>query len=626
MTKEITSSKSVSKTNVINQDTSFVIPTAQERDGPEWLHAVDELDAFDNLLDEDVPDFMADENPLDGASLIEFPSFSKDLQKEPMAESDQLSTVETQHGAPLAGSGASSPGQSNIFNEISIANPLDEMSIYQSRVFESDEEDNKPTDQQSFFMTPNKELLSSEDRFNREFMFLNEAVALGGNGERDDDEISIMSEVPPASVTHSEDEEDADDSELLGCTPKGDARSGLARDDVDFDGMEEVPSLRYVADEEQLFFIGGLGDADSEVSDEDVDNEVQSEKLHQPAPQTLEVQHPFSEVDESLDIQESKSQSIATGSDEVADADIALSSIQLSKSTSKSPIEHDSCLEEAAVGSICLSESATSMLVTKAPRNVLADSFEAWGSSVHDPILDDSVLEATPATNQEQSAFEQKSLDAILEKSGVMDDERSLQTFDASRVVVDVNPMPTASILDTSSLALPPPIPSSDSALLNQHLIGISNEVSQLQSQMESTSSFDRYAKSPAAHRLLQPSMSTLRIDSGVGEGPDDLSEVPPGHPDPSQVLMSNNSGALSLSMLGNHDGQANFPVFAVGDVAAAAAAEPDTFLGNGTSGEMRLDDIESFVEEASQILRQTSQQLDSTRGSTELFKQVEEN
>ncbi|KAJ3107864.1 HAUS augmin-like complex subunit 6 [Physocladia obscura] len=152
--------------------------------------------------------------------------------------------------------------------------------------------------------------------------------------------------------------------------------------------------------------------------------------------------------------------------------------------------------------------------------------------------------------------------------------------------------------------------------------------------KVDETISFDPFAKSGAGSWLLSRlvpqnrrhnqnfSSEHFQIDSGLGEGPEDLSEVPPGHPEPSTVfdLASDSFREASRKhdYTTNDDSNEIFIPAGINDILGTSEhrfGENDFFLhatqfvagenrfsegesyensrnANGMSGEMRLDEI----------------------------------
>ncbi|KAJ3023957.1 UNVERIFIED_CONTAM: HAUS augmin-like complex subunit 6 [Siphonaria sp. JEL0065] len=325
------------------------------------------------------------------------------------------------------------------------------------------------------------------------------------------------------------------------------------------------------------------------------------------------------------------------------------SSIQFSRISIPAKRDHDDddvddvdaeALEEAAVSSIHLSKSDEDEKTPLKPKNntcsvlgnILTDSFVVWDTQ--DGGLQPLQNFPTPGPTElnQASAYLAATDDKFddAEEDEGMDEIISLQTFDASVlpiVHIDTSPANALNALnlldEVDDLVLGSDQEMEDAsgfvsckdhiASMVQIPAGHQTAVGELSTNIhpEVTSSFDRYAKSAHA----QKSMSTLRLDSGVADGPEDLSEIPPGHPEPSHILLAssslNESGALSLSMLeGNNSvagsavGLEQEPSFPVLSAVTALAAEADAYSQYGQSGELKLDDIEGGEDEgASQRL-----------------------
>ncbi|KAI9328959.1 hypothetical protein BDR26DRAFT_38173 [Obelidium mucronatum] len=320
----------------------------------------------------------------------------------------------------------------------------------------------------------------------------------------------------------------------------------------------------------------------------------------------------------------------------------SFSSVQFSKLSIPCD-EDDVALEEAAVSNIQISSKAeksddgeeTTPFKT---RRLLSDSFVGWNVDVDLQVLDEmsespshqDLVTPKQVSNNILPA-EQSSLyfPAVEHKSPLYtatnDSMISLQTFDASRLPVkesETSARNELNLLDQVDVSMmgsdeevlgfqscleasPTRISASKATFHPSNFQSIFENAVSDNPHSEETSSFERYVRS---ERPQHRSMSTLRIDSGVVDGPEDLSEVPPGHPEPSHVVLvaSNNSNALSLSMLKDDDlisAKENGLFMVTGSLSLPVAETCNhSFSPIGMSGELKLDDIAD--EGDSQVLR----------------------
>ncbi|KAJ3067771.1 hypothetical protein HDU98_009032 [Podochytrium sp. JEL0797] len=428
--------------------------------------------------------------------------------------------------------------------------------------------------------------------------FFLESVCVGEIGGENNDDESILEELPPRSVEHSGDGADLFDGVV-----------GLAGDGFDSGVVEEEEGVEEIGVPGRGGY-EGVRLTEYSLSVDEVVSEREGENVKEVAAapvclSSVEEADALGAELEQLGLSEEhgKQDSVASASKSsnslLAD-DIAVSNIMLSASLEETGTGF---LDDFAVSNIQVSQEEMDPVVKVEGRGgLLMDSFVAWDASKEDPVagllLDDQedscglevdeegLEDGTGLINLEDtsiyfSADNKHGILLGLEKDGSEEEEEE---------EIPDNLLDFAGLVPSAAVA---PTPSSVPAISSQTLAPVAS--SPCTSSSEMTSSFDPFgdARSPRTatnrlhmhphQQLRHPSVSSLRLDSGVAEGPEDMSEIPPGHPDPSHVLMSQDEppsldAAAVLEPLQEEEDASLFPA-----VAAAAEAE---------SGEMRMDDI----------------------------------